>query len=684
MPNRLAGETSPYLLQHRDNPVDWYPWGEEAMARARREERPILLSIGYSACHWCHVMERESFEDEATARVMNEHFVNIKVDREERPDIDSIYMAAVQQMTGHGGWPMTMFLMPDGTPFYGGTYFPPAPRHGLPSFQQVLLGVSQAYRERRAQVEESARSMLESLRESTQLRPPPAELGPTVLDGAYAALAAKYDPRSGGFGGAPKFPQPMVLEFLLRYWRRTGTPGALGMAVDTLRAMARGGMYDQVGGGFHRYSVDAEWLVPHFEKMLYDNALLARVYLHAHLVAGDAEMRRVLEEILAFLLREMRSDEGGFHSAQDADSEGEEGRFYVWTAAEVDEVLGPEDAPIFRAFYDIEPGGNWEGQSIPRVLRSVDEHAAAEGMAAAELGAVLERSRRALYEHRALRVRPGLDDKVLTAWNAMTIHTFAEAGAALGEREWVEAAAGCAEFLLGTLRRDGRLLRTYRAGAARIGAFLEDHALLCGALLALYEATFDARWVSEARTLADAMLEHFWDADEQRFYDTPGDGESLVVRPRDVFDNATPSGNSASVAALLRLTELTGEPRYETVARAVLEQHAPLMGRYPQAFGELLGALAFHLAPPRELAIVGEREAPGTAALLAVVRTGYRPEVVVAHAEPGDTAAAAAVPLLADRPLVRGEPAAYVCRRFACRQPVTTPAALAAELDSAG
>jgi uncharacterized protein len=380
MANRLANETSPYLQQHRENPVDWYPWGEEALRRARSEDLPILLSIGYSACHWCHVMEHESFEDEETARLMNENFVNVKVDREERPDIDSLYMAAVQQMTGHGGWPMTMFLTPAGVPFYGGTYFPPAPRHGLPSFRQVLAGVSQAYRERREQVDESAEGMLAALRESSLDRPRPSTLEVALLDTATARLAERFDAVHGGFGDAPKFPQPMIIEFMLRSWRRTGDTGSLQMAISTLDAMARGGIYDQVGGGFHRYSVDAEWLAPHFEKMLYDNALLARVYLHGFQASGDERLRRVVEEIFAYVMREMTSPEGGFYSAQDADSEGEEGRFYVWSAAEVDEVLGDGEGPIFRRFFDITNGGNWEGRNIPRVLEEPGSAAAAAGL----------------------------------------------------------------------------------------------------------------------------------------------------------------------------------------------------------------------------------------------------------------------------------------------------------------
>ncbi|HET6230754.1 MAG TPA: thioredoxin domain-containing protein [Longimicrobiaceae bacterium] len=681
MPNRLAAETSPYLLQHKDNPVDWYPWGPEALERSRTEDRPILLSVGYSACHWCHVMEHESFENEQTARLMNELYVCIKVDREERPDIDSIYMTAVQQMTGHGGWPMTVFLTPEGVPFYGGTYYPPEPRHGMPSFRQVLAGIAEAYRERRADVDRSAEELRGALRESAALRPQPAAVDATVLERAHAGLASRYDGRNGGFGGAPKFPQPMMIEFLLRHWKRTGASEPRLMSEQTLRRMAAGGMYDQVGGGFHRYSVDAKWLVPHFEKMLYDNALLARAYLHAHQATGAPEHRRVAEEVLRYVLREMTSPEGGFYSAQDADSEGEEGLFYVWTPDEVDALLGDEDGPLFRTYYDVSAEGNFEGRNILHVERPVRDVARDAGVTEERLSAALERGRGVLYEARAKRVWPGLDDKVLTAWNAMMLHTFAEAARILGSAEYRDAAVANAEFLLRELRADGRLLRTYKDGRAKIGAFLEDHALLADALLALYETTFDPRWVAEARALADAMLDGFWEEDEGAFYDTARDAETLVVRPRDIFDNATPSGNSVAVGALLRLAALTGEERYSRVAARVIEQMAELAARMPSGFGHLLCAIDFHLATPQEVAIVGAPGDADTDALLAVLRRAYLPNTVVALALPNAPEdIISAIPLLADRPQLDGRATAYVCERFACQAPVTDPAALSQQL----
>jgi uncharacterized protein len=693
MPNRLATETSPYLLQHRDNPVDWYPWGPEALALARAEDRPVLLSIGYSSCHWCHVMAHESFEDAATARVMNERFVNIKVDREERPDVDSIYMAAVQQMTGHGGWPLTVFLTPEGVPFYGGTYYPPEPRHGMPSFRQVLVAVGNAYRDRRDEIEQSASQLHRLLERAMSVRAPARTLDAAILDRAFHALAAGFDARHGGFGGAPKFPQPLALEVVLRHWKRTGSGEALRIVEHTLAQMAVGGIYDQLGGGFHRYSVDARWLVPHFEKMLYDNALLARVYLHAFQATGKAEYRRVVEETLDYVRREMRNEHGGFHSAQDADSEGVEGKFYVWTPAEVDEALGREDGPLFRRCFDVTEQGNWEGDhhapppspiSILHTPRPLDEVATEAGVSVGRMTEVIVRGRERLYEQRAQRVWPGLDDKVLTSWNAMMLHTFAEAARVLDRSDYEAVATRNAEFLLRELRADGALLRTWRDGRARIHAFLEDHALLVEALLALYETTFDPRWVREAKDLADAMLEHFWDEAEERFYDTPAAGEALVVRPRDFYDNPTPSGNSAAVMALLRVGALLGEPRYSRVAGRALASMGALLEELPSAFGHMLAALDLHLAVPQEVAVVGERDREDTRALLGVLARRYLPNTLLAGAEPAEVEAAAAlIPLLEGRTALDGRATAYVCERFACRMPVTEPDALERELTGA-
>ncbi|HEY0023581.1 MAG TPA: thioredoxin domain-containing protein [Longimicrobium sp.] len=681
MPNLLANETSPYLLQHLDNPVDWFPWGPEALERARADDRPILLSVGYSACHWCHVMEHESFEDPATAAIMNEHYVNIKVDREERPDIDSIYMSAVQQMTGHGGWPMTVFITPGGAPFYGGTYYPPEPRHGLPSFRQILLAVAEAWRERRADVDQSAEHMAEALRQSGELRAPAGTLDTSILDRAFRSLASRFDSAWGGMAGAPKFPQPLTLEFLLRTWKRTGNADAMRFLDMTLRRMAAGGMYDHVGGGFARYSVDAHWLVPHFEKMLYDNALLARLYTHAWQATGDDAHRAVADDVLAWVTREMTSPEGGFYSALDADSEGEEGKFYVWTPGEIDSIVGAEDGALVRAYYGVTEAGNFEGHNILHAWRSMDEVAAGQGVSVERLQDALDRARPRLYEERAKRVWPGRDDKVLTSWNAMMLHAFAEAARAFESHEYRRIAVTSAEFLVGRLRtEDGRLARTYKDSCAKIPGFLEDHALLAEALVAVYETTWDERWLREARTLADQVLQSFWDEEQGVFFDTAADAEPLVIRPRDLFDNATPSGNSAAVNALLRLAELVGDERYSRSARQVLESLADTMARVPAGFGHLLSALDFHLATPTEVAFVGTPGEADTDALLRVVGRAYLPNTVAALRRVDGGGDEELIPLLRGRTAREGRATAYVCERFACQQPVTEPAALAAQL----
>jgi uncharacterized protein len=680
MPNRLAGETSPYLQQHAGNPVDWYPWGAAAFERARAEGRPILLSIGYSACHWCHVMEHESFEDEETARLMNEHFVSVKVDREERPDVDSIYMSAVQAMTGHGGWPMTVFLMPDGSPFYGGTYFPPEPRHGLPSFRQVLSVVADAYHTRRDEVAESAAGLRDALEQSTRLRAPAAAVDLSILDGAYRRMAGSYDTQYGGFGTAPKFPQPLALEFVLRHHARTGDEQPLRLLRHTLRQMADGGMYDHLGGGFHRYSVDRQWLVPHFEKMLYDNALLARLYARAYQATQEPALRRVAEQTLDYVRREMTAPDGGFYSAQDADSEGEEGRFYVWLPDEVDSVLGPADGELFRRYYDVTQAGNFEGSSILHVTRDVASVARDARIDAEQLASVLTRGRAALYDVRSRREWPARDEKVLTSWNALMLQAYAVAAQVFGRAEDREAAVRNAEFLLRELQTDGRLHRTWRDGVARIDAFLEDYALLADALLSLYETTFDARWIREARALGDRMLELFWDDDESAFYDAATGDETLLMRPRNVDDNATPSGNSAATLLLLRLSVFTGEPRYERIAARVLQSMAQLLERAPLAFGHLLAAADFHLATPQEVAIIGQADARDTLDLLGVVRERYRPNTVVAL-RPAEQRDDGTIPLLSGRAALDDRATAYVCQRFACRRPVTDADALRAELD---
>jgi len=677
MANRLIDETSPYLLQHAHNPVDWYPWGDEALRRARAEDRPILLSIGYSACHWCHVMERESFEDEDIARQMNDSFINIKVDREERPDLDSIYMEAVQAMTGQGGWPMTVFLTPDGAPFYGGTYFPPEDHRGMPGFPRVLRSVAEAYRRSPDEIRRSVEDLQGHLGRSP-MGYESAAPGPKVSEKAYRGLAGAFDDAYGGFGGAPKFPQPMNLEFLLRYHHRTGEPEALEMARVTLDRMRRGGIYDQLGGGFHRYSTDAIWLTPHFEKMLYDNALLARAYLEAYQVTGDEEYRRVVEETLGYVTREMTSPEGGFYSSQDADSEGVEGKYFVWTPAEIAAVVGPDDAPLVCAYYGVTEGGNFEGANILHRMIAPDDAARSAGVSSEAMRTAVERARPLLLAAREGRVKPGRDDKILTSWNGLMLRAFADAARVLGRDDYRAVAEKNADFLLGKLRRDGRLLRTYKNGRAKIDGYLDDYAALADGLLALYARTFEPRLFAEARALADTMLEHFWDDGEGGFYMTGDDHEGLISRPKEIFDNAVPSGNSTAVDALLRLAALSGEKSYAARAERTLTALTGIVQRAPGGFGRTLAAMEFLLTTPTEVAIAGEQGNAETDALLAVVDRAYLPTVVTAATRPG--AVEAGIALLEGREKVGGRAAAYVCERFACRRPVTSPGELAREL----
>ncbi|RME81477.1 MAG: thioredoxin domain-containing protein [Caldilineae bacterium] len=683
MPNRLAQASSPYLQQHAENPVDWYEWGPEALERARRENKPIFLSIGYAACHWCHVMAHESFEDPEIARLLNEHFVNIKVDREERPDIDAIYMEAVIALTGHGGWPMSVFLTPDGRPFYGGTYFPPHDRYGMPSFRRVLTSIIAAWRDQRSRLLEGAEQFTTQLNRSALLQPDRGELSPVLLDAAFDRLYQQYDDVHGGFGSAPKFPQAMTLEFLLRQHVRTGNAAALAMVTHTLRRMAQGGIYDQLGGGFHRYSTDAHWLVPHFEKMLYDNALLARVYLYAWQLTGDAFYRRIVEETLDYVLREMTHPAGGFYSTQDADSEGEEGKFFLWEPQEVLDVLGREEGELFCRFYDISENGNFEGRNILHVPQELAVFAAATGMEPEALERILAEGRRKLFAARERRIKPARDEKVLTAWNGLMMRALAEAGAALGREDYLRAAVRNAEFILAELRdARGRLLRSWRDGRAGFNAYLEDYTVLAEALVSLYESTFDARWLQEAAAMLDAVHEHFWDEEAGAAFHTSDDHEALIVRRKEFFDNAEPSGNSAYAYAALWLGRLLD--RHDLVDRAEVVfrfMRLPLTNQ-PSGFGHLLCALDMYLRPSREVVIIGVPEEPATMALRREVYRRWLPDTVVAGAAPDDVQAQELIPLLRGRGLLQGRPAAYVCRNMSCRLPVNTPAELARQLDS--
>ncbi len=722
--NRLINETSPYLLQHAHNPVDWYAWGEEALEKAKREDKPVLLSVGYSACHWCHVMEHESFENEEIAGLMNQHFVSIKVDREERPDIDNIYMQAVQAMTHSGGWPMTVFLTPDGRPFYGGTYFPPRDRRSgsqvMPGFPRVLISMAEAYKNRRQDVEEQATELANYLKQhsSMPLRgkniAPMGTLPLELLSNASRELAADFDPVHGGFGNAPKFPNTMALEFLLRIHqhRLRGEIGArstnpeMEIVETSLQHMADGGIYDQLGGGFHRYSVDAEWLVPHFEKMLYDNALLSRLYLHAYLVTGKVSYRRIAEETLDYVVREMTSPEGGFYSTQDADSEGEEGKFFLWTPAEIEAVLPPGDAALFMHYYDVTRQGNFEGKNILHVVgagvahpvgadlsRPQGEEGTPHGVGAdlsrpggeeethlesspGDIHVQLRRSRELLFKAREQRVKPGRDEKILTSWNGLMLRSFAEAARHLDRADYLQVATRNAEFLLRELRREGRVLRTYKDGRGRLNGYLEDYAFLAGGLLALYEASFETRWFVEGRRLMDEAITLFADQQNGGFFDTGSDHEALVSRPKDIMDNATPAGNSVAAEVLLRLAAFTGEEKYRQRAGDYLRSLADIMVQHPQAFGHALGALDFAISQAKEIAIIGEVLGADTRNILGVINSRYLPASVLACAAPGDSEAIEAIPLLADRPLKGGQATAYVCQNFACQAPVNTPGEL--------
>jgi uncharacterized protein YyaL (SSP411 family) len=660
MPNRLGSETSPYLLQHADNPVDWYPWCDEAFAAARAQDKPIFLSIGYSACHWCHMMAHESFEDKRTAAILNEHFVSIKVDREERPDLDRIYMAAVQAMTRSGGWPMSVFLTPDGHPFYGGTYYPPEPRHGMPAFRDILVAVASAWQNRRQELVSGGQKLVDALGRQTTVAqaPPSTTCTPDTLQTAFRQLEGSFDKSHGGWGRAPKFPQPMALEFLLRYHDRTGDGDALRMAIHALDAMARGGVYDQLGGGFHRYSVDEHWTTPHFEKMLYDVAQLARVYLHAWQVTSEPLFRTIVEETLDYVAREMTDPQGAFYSTQDADSEGEEGKYYVWTADQIRDILGDQAARFVKA-YGVSESGNFEGRNILELHGSMGERQA------------LGQARRELLAARDERVQPRRDEKVLTSWNGLMLAAFAEAARALGRDDYRAVAERNADFLLTELRAsDGRLYHTWQAGVAKVNGYLEDHTHLAEGLLELYQATFDPRWYLAAKELVDVMIEHF-PAPGAGFFDTSDDHEQLIIRPRELQDNAVPSGNSMATYVLQRLSGMAVEPRYEALAERSLCGMQPTLAERPLAFAQWLVSLDYALAHPFAIAIVGDNRSEDARTLLDACASGYRPHQVVALGRPD--LEGAIIPLLQNRGQIDGRATAYVCVDAICLPPVRDP-----------
>lgn len=674
-PNRLLAETSPYLAQHAYNPVDWYPWGDEALRKARELDRPIFLSIGYSSCHWCHVMERESFENEDIAKLMNEHFINIKVDREERPDLDSIYMTAVQLLTSSGGWPMSVFLTPELKPFWGGTYFPPDDRFGRPGFAHILTQIANLYRTGRDKIEETAAKLTEALSERDTSTISTDLPGRDVMESAVEYAERSFDSEWGGFGPAPKFPRSVEISKLLRYYQRTKKANVLEMCEATLESMAHGGMYDQIGGGFHRYSTDKKWLVPHFEKMLYDNALLARTYLEAFQVTGKDFYSRIAREVLDYVLREMTSPEGGFYSATDADSEGEEGVFFVWTPEQVEEVLGEADARTFCEYYSITTGGNFEGgTSIPHVSKPVEEVAGSLNLSCEKLEEVLERGRRKLYEARESRVKPFRDEKVLASWNGLMISAFARGYQILEDPRYLEAADRAAAFIVENLYFSDRLHRTYKDGRCQFPGYLDDHAYLGEAFLDLYETTFKPEHLQFARELTDTLLEQFWDAGGGGFFFTALHHKSLITRKKDPFDNATPSGNGVAALSLLRLERLTGVDSYRARAVELFKGVKPLVEKAPMAFSYTILALEYIFNVPVEIAVLGNPEAEETRKLLRVVYQRFLPnKALVAVTPPVDQAMGEAVPLLAGKSLEGEKATAFVCRDYACRTPVTEP-----------
>lgn len=668
--NRLINETSPYLLQHAHNPVGWYPWGDAALNRARAEDKPIFLSIGYSACHWCHVMERESFENGEIADLMNDNFINIKVDREERPDLDSIYMEAVQAMTGRGGWPLTVFLTPEGKPFYGGTYFPPEDRHGMPSLPRVLKAAAEAYRHRRSDIEQTTTLLMTAMSKQVAEKAVTEPLEVDILGRAYSALKGSFDRENGGFGTAPKFPQPITLEFLLRYFHHSQDPSALEMVDATLEKMAKGGIHDQLGSGFHRYATDSRWLVPHFEKMLYDNALLSQVYLHAYLVTGKQSFRYIVEETLDYVLREMTDSQGGFYSTQDADSEGGEGKYYLWTPREIADVVGEEAAQIVNEYYGVTAEGNFEGRNILHVVSETPPEA---------LG-IIKRARTSLLQRREQRVKPSRDEKILASWNGLMLATVAEAACVLDRRDYLAAAIASGTFLLNSMMADRHLRHTYKDGQTKIDGYLQDYALVIDALLSLHQATFGGEWLRQAISLAGIMLEQFWDEATGMLYDTSERHQDLFVRPRSVVDQALPSGPSAATLTLLKVATLTGEEQFRQVAAQSLGSVRELMSNHPLGFSNWLCALDFYLSQPKQIAIIGPRDNPAMLKLWHTLHTTWLPNKVVAHHDPNDPSPVSRLRLLENKTMINSQPTVYVCHRHTCQKPVTDPASFYSQL----
>ncbi len=682
-PNRLAAETSPYLLQHARNPVDWYPWGDEAFERAAAEDKPVFLSVGYSACHWCHVMERESFENESIAAILNENFISVKVDREERPDVDQIYMAAVQALTQHGGWPMSVFLTPDREPFFGGTYWPPENRMGMRGFREILQLIGEAWKSRREDITRSAASLTQAVDRMASASFEPGELSEETLKRAVRSLLGVFDRRHGGFGRAPKFPHPMDLRLLVRCAQRFSDPDALHAARFTLDRMAAGGIYDQLGGGFHRYSTDERWLAPHFEKMLYDNALLAPVYLELWVAERRPEDVQVVRETLDYVLREMTSPAGGFYSTQDADSEGEEGKFFVWTQQEIEQLLGVDEGRVFAAAYDVSLHGNWEGHTILNRPRSLADTAARLGIEIHELEARLAASRQRLFDARSRRIAPGRDEKVLTSWNGLMIAAMAHAGRVLDEPRYRDAATAAARFLIDSVRQpDGRLLHSWKDGRARFAAYLDDYACLIEGLIEVHQATQDLQFLKMAAQLADQMLADFADDEAGGFYYTAAGHERMITRVKDSQDNATPSGNGMAATALLRLATLTGEDRYHAAGIRTLEAMSGLIAEHPRAAGQSVLALEYALGPQPILVIL-TGDNPAEAVRFEQVAAGKpHPAPLVLRVASSDELTGTLAGLLQGKTQVNGQTTAFLCERGVCYEPLTAADDLAARLNA--
>ncbi|MQG15249.1 MAG: thioredoxin domain-containing protein [SAR202 cluster bacterium] len=673
MPNRLSLETSPYLLQHKNNPVDWFPWSQEALTAAKVLDKPILLSIGYSACHWCHVMERESFENAGIAVLMNENFINIKVDREERPDLDSIYMSAVQSIAGHGGWPLTVFLTPEGKPFHGGTYFPPVDRQGMPGFPKVLEAVSNAYKNQREQIESASDRLVDHIKAFTKFPDSELEISDKISKAAYEDIESQVDMIHGGLKGAPKFPQPMIYEFLLKHHARTNHAESLSIVTKTLDKMAYGGIYDHLGGGFHRYSTDAVWLVPHFEKMLYDNALLVRLYLHAYQITGKDLYKNIVEETLAYVMREMTSVEGAFFSSQDADSDGIEGQYFVWTVDEIQEILDPHLSGEITKYYDVSSKGNFEGKSILNLVSQEYKESKYK-----LIKDTLIKARDPLLKARGERVCPETDNKILTAWNGLMISAFAEASIILNNQAYADTAEKSAKFLLNNLMNKNRLLRTFKDGKSKLNGYLEDYAFFIEGLLELHETTLNPSWLNHAVNISKTMIDLFWDIKTEQFYDTSGDHEDLVIRPRDIADNAIPSGASTACKVLLKLAVYLDDDQMRNIARLSMESAMPLITKAPIAAGEWLNCIEFHIDGSKEIVINGDFNDHGTKHLLSEVYRSFVPNKVILGIN--EEAAYDNFPLAASKNMLDGKPTAYVCKNYTCSLPVNEPTDLFKQL----